>query len=204
MREEKNTISIQNLLSLGYVFLIFLGLIKDVIYYNFFLGINIVEYSTLFDILVSPIVYLTESVYLVIGVVLLFFAIRWWINNPNYFHKKLKNKSWYIKNNDIEALDKKYAQKKSLFKILPVIAMLIVSFYLGSGLGAGHKMKVKIEEQKLISDHNLIFFDKSEIAIKKLGQNSLYVFFIEEGKNIISIAPISGNIHRIDKIEKKN
>lgn len=47
-------LSIQEYLSLGYIYLVVLGIISDVIYYKFF-GIDILNYSTILDVLITPI-----------------------------------------------------------------------------------------------------------------------------------------------------
>jgi len=53
-------LKIQDYFSLGYVYLLILGIFKDVIYYGF-LGINILEYASVADVLLSPIMYLGKS-----------------------------------------------------------------------------------------------------------------------------------------------
>jgi hypothetical protein len=50
----KNLENLQTYLPLGYLYLVILGIIKESIHF-FQLGINILKYSTLMDVLLSPI-----------------------------------------------------------------------------------------------------------------------------------------------------
>jgi hypothetical protein len=66
---------IQGLLPLGYLYLIILGLLKEsILFYQ--LGVNILKYSSITDILISPIADMASSpilIIIIISVVLIFF-----------------------------------------------------------------------------------------------------------------------------------
>ncbi|NJK83951.1 MAG: hypothetical protein HC912_09240 [Saprospiraceae bacterium] len=55
--------TVQDYLSIGYLYLLILGILSDSIYYGM-LGINILSYSTILDVLLSPIVKLTDNILL--------------------------------------------------------------------------------------------------------------------------------------------
>ncbi len=63
MRQEQSEIkestqrSIQDYLSLGYLYLVVVGILFDAIFYGI-LGINIIHYSSILDVLLSPIAFL--------------------------------------------------------------------------------------------------------------------------------------------------
>ena len=67
----KNIDKVQNLLPLGYLFLILLGIAKESIFY-YQLGINIVRYSSIMDILISPVAAITSNPIFFITVLILF------------------------------------------------------------------------------------------------------------------------------------
>jgi len=54
LSSKNNNIAIQDYLSIGYVFMLILGIFHETIYYKF-LGVNILEYSSVLDVLISPI-----------------------------------------------------------------------------------------------------------------------------------------------------
>jgi hypothetical protein len=57
---ENSGFQIQEALSLGYVYLLILGIIHNAIYYNM-LGVNYLEYSSILDVLISPVSVITSS-----------------------------------------------------------------------------------------------------------------------------------------------
>lgn len=64
---------LEKLLPFGYLFLIIMGILKDSIqYYQY--GINILKFSTIMDILISPIAYLTSNPITLIAVISLFIS----------------------------------------------------------------------------------------------------------------------------------
>ena len=102
---------------------------------------------------------------------------------------------------NIDKLDKKYERPPSFDQILKMLVFMIIAMYLGIGIGRGTKTSSKIKEGTLKSDHILFFSsnDKREVSI--VGQNSLYLFYVEKGDNILTISPIEQNIKKIIKIK---
>ncbi|MEZ0128638.1 hypothetical protein AB9T88_02065, partial [Flavobacterium sp. LBUM151] len=62
---------IQKLLPLGYLFLVIMGILKESFFY-YQLGINILKYSTIMDILISPIAEFTSNPIILVAILLLF------------------------------------------------------------------------------------------------------------------------------------
>jgi hypothetical protein len=69
----KNLENLQSYLPLGYLYLVILGIIKETVHF-YQLGINILKYSTLMDILIGPIADLMSHPLIVIGFLSLLFA----------------------------------------------------------------------------------------------------------------------------------
>jgi len=67
--KNQSNINIQDYLSIGYVILLILGVFHETIYYKF-LGINILEYSSVLDVLISPISVISGDLFLGLVVIL--------------------------------------------------------------------------------------------------------------------------------------
>lgn len=183
---EKRTISIQEYLSLGYIYLLILGIVTDAIYYSLF-DINILNYSSILDVLLSPVSLLTSNLLMpAVFAVIVGFAYLYF----KYVIPKLEKK---------KGLKKKPAGKE---QFIPFLAIILLSMFLGIGLGMGGKRKQKLENGKLRMDHVIHFQNDKEVKAKVIGQNSSFIFYVPEGTKEVLIAPILSNISWIKKIPK--
>ena len=66
----KNLEKLLQFLPLGYLYLIILGILKQSLLYNQ-LGVNILNYSSVMDILLGPIADLTANISLIIAVIMI-------------------------------------------------------------------------------------------------------------------------------------
>ena len=82
---------LEKLLPFGYLFLIMMGILKDSIYYYQF-GINILRYSTIMDVLISPIAEFTSNP-IILGAIIILFVIHFYLPS---FLAKYKNVA-YVK-----------------------------------------------------------------------------------------------------------
>ncbi len=192
--------SLQEYLSLGYVYLIILGIISDVIYFNFF-GVNILKYAAISDILISPISTLVKDIRVLITVVVFIgLAYLFMFKAMPNFHLKNKHKGWYRKIQNVEKMDKYYSDigsnnnKKAEF-----LLFFLFSMFLGMGIGSGAATKNRIEKGELKLDHTIIFSDNISKQVKMIGQNSGYLFYLTEGQKQVSITPM-GQVKEIQKI----
>ena len=71
---------IQGIVTLGYIYLILMGILNESLYYNQ-LGVNILNYSDVLDILISPIAKMTSST---AGFAVFLFLIRSGTNRVKY------------------------------------------------------------------------------------------------------------------------
>jgi hypothetical protein len=69
--------------------------------------------------------------------------------------------------------------------------------------GIAIKTKKLIDEGKIKANYTLIFKDNEEIRVRKIGQNSNYFFYLQEGEKIITVTPIVDNIKQIKRIKKE-
>ncbi|MFP3592668.1 hypothetical protein [Chryseobacterium sp. SIMBA_038] len=193
---------IQGLLPLGYLYLIVLGLLKEsILFYQ--LGINILKYSSITDILISPIADMASSpilIIVIISVVLLFFLFQVILvkNSDKNWSKKLLG-SYKINHEG----DKKTLQKS----MIPVFAILVgielLALFVGLGLGEGRIIKKRIDTQDLKYNYKIVSESGGEPTdIYMIDINSSYYFYVEKGDRNIKIAPV-GKINTLEVIKKK-
>jgi hypothetical protein len=196
--------SLQEILSIGYLSLLLFGLIRETITYGI-LGINIMSYSSILDILLSPIIILTGNRFLLTAVIIIPLLFYWATKLFKKFHTYNKEKEWYQKRFDVAQLDEEYAKEN--FSMVFVITMtfgLLLGVFFSSGVLDGYKYKKELEEGSVKMTHVLTFMDKDRVPVKIIGQNSQYVFYVLDKKKEIAISPIQGNIKRIEQLKKVN
>ncbi|MEB3345615.1 hypothetical protein U6A24_09100 [Aquimarina gracilis] len=191
--------SIQEYIYLSYLYLLILGTLSYSIYYAF-LGINIINYSNLLDILLSPIVIITKDimtpiamgVYIVSGVLLFLFLEK-------RTKKSLQNN---IPAEKEIKLQKQYQSFKNAKFLIPIIGTF--AFYLGYAIGGGYKLNNRIQTGDFEVNRLIEFSNGETQEVKLLGLNNQYIFYVHKGEKQVITAPISGNIKRIKKIKKSN
>ncbi|MBZ4035036.1 hypothetical protein K6T82_09680 [Flavobacterium sp. 17A] len=180
---------IEKLLPFGYLFLILMGMLKDSIYY-YQLGINILKFSTITDILMSPIAYLTTNPIVLFAVISLFIS--------HYYLPKflLKNnqkpyvqKMFELKSVEGFSLEEKTSYYNNI--ALRTLAAVLLSFYLGTGIADGYFTSERIEKQSLDYNYKINFNDDEPQEVSLLGTSSLYYFYVAIGQKHLKIAPIS-------------
>ena len=200
---ENNKKTIQDYLSLGYLFLILCGLAKDIIFYGY-LGINILNYASISDVLLSPISYLGENIYAVVFIFFLPIIMYSTHNKLAQWHQKYKDKKWYNWGMDMSNWEEYLSKPPSVLRALPMIAFTLVSFFLGTGLGGGSKVKDRLSTNDYEINRQFHFQNKESIDVKLIGQNSQYVFYVLKDNPTIHIAPIQGNIRHIELTPSSN
>lgn len=183
MTEKTNTYGVQEYLSLGYIYLILLGMVGDVIFYKF-LGINILNYAGISDILMAPINTLLNDfrvLLLVAGALAMGY----------FLYKKILKSAG---NKTQQGIADPTSNVKGNLTVLLVFLTLM---FAGLKIGAGSALKERIEKGETKSSHLITFSDNVARRVKIIGQNSGYLFYLPEGEKEILITPISGNIKEI-------
>jgi hypothetical protein len=188
--------SIQDYLSLGYIYLLILGITTDSIYFGF-LDINILEYSTIVDVILSPIIYLTKSLTfpLVIFITPILGLIFMTFMNRN----KVKKEAG--RTEAVHWTKKKVSLTPNKGMVF-FVAVTIFSAYFGYGLGGGKKMQDRLKEGSFKLNYQLTFNDGEQLPVHLIDHNSLYVFYVTENSKSVTVSPVEGNIKKIEKLEK--
>ncbi|WP_375238807.1 hypothetical protein [Aurantibacter sp.] len=200
--KESSNLNLQDYLSLGYIFLLVLGVFHETIYYKF-LDINILEYSSVLDVLISPVSVITGNLKLGLAVVFaLFMTYFLKMFMPKYYAYLSRRKKYQSGKNKVK-VDKASESLKTNGFMISMSVFMVFSVFIGMGFGRGMKEKRRLQNEDIKYTHELIFEDNQKEKIKMLGKNSLYVFYVNKTKGDILISPIDGNIKTIKKMKIK-
>ncbi|MHA4895252.1 hypothetical protein ACXZ1K_10905 [Pedobacter sp. PWIIR3] len=192
---------IQTLLPLGYLYLILMGLLKESVQY-YQLGINILKYSSITDILISPISELSSSP-VVVGVVILVFILLYVFQ---LLLIKYKDKSWAKRILGQNRFDSQATKKEIQSALLPIsilfLAYLILSLFVGLGIGEGRKISREISQGKFRNNYKISFGTGKTEEAYVFDSNSSFYFYVNKGSRNIKIAPV-GSISTIELIYNK-
>ena len=182
--KKKSNLEIQDYLSLGYVFLLVLGVLHQAIYYKY-LGVNILEYSSVLDVLLSPVSVLTGDNKLLIGMSICLVLASIYARFLPKYYMWLSKKKRYQSGKSKERIEKSLKAFKEGSKQLVVVMMMlfVIGGYVGFGFGKGSRTQEKIEKGEIELSHQITFEDQDTINVKMLGKNSLYVFYITKNDN---------------------
>lgn len=192
---------LQKLLPFGYLFLVILGIARESIFYNQ-LGINILNYSTIMDILISPISILTSHPLVFIIFILLILSLYFII----YFLSKNYKKNWIKKffgsKSDLSTLSELEVKTHFGNKFIGLVAIGLVSFFLGIGIGNGKGIAERNESGSLKYTTNLTFNTNEKDEVYLIGSNSANVFYYSKDNKNVKISPVL-SIKSIEILNKK-
>lgn len=195
---------LQTFLPLGYLYLIILGILRDGVFF-YMLGINFLKYSSIMDILISPIAELTSQPIILLTVTLMVIAFFLYYNflaknsHKKWVRDSIVGKSFLKKNPDAADIDLKVHIKKQAYF---AIAFMISAFFLGGGLGTGINVKDRIANNNLKIKHRITDDSGNQKDIYLIDSNSAYFFYVEKGSKTITIVPV-GSIKKIELINNK-
>ncbi len=172
-----NNEHLQRLLPFGYIYLVFMGIIKESIFY-YQLDINILKFSSIMDILISPISEITAHPFLLIFFILLIFLLysfkQYSLKHPE---KKFIKKYYKIKETD--NLTNEEFTKKINQNSIEFFFVMLICFFLGFGIGGGNFLSKRIKNGDLKFEkygQTLTFNSGEKKEIYLINTNSLYYF----------------------------
>jgi len=186
--------SFQEILSIGYIYLIAIGVLSETFYYKQ-IGVDILKYSGILDVLISPLVRLTSSfisIILISILVILFFKL------PDFFIKR-RHKKWVKKSIKIdESIPDDEAKASLLTSFMFILALSLFGFFIGTGIGSGARLSQKIEKGELSYIDQIEFTDGKKVDVKIVGINSVYLFYLEKDTKTVKITPIGSVVKSIE------
>lgn len=189
--------NLERLLPFGYLLLVILGLIKESVFY-YQLNVNILNYTSLSDILISPIADFTSQplilITCIIYIALIYVAFLFLLKSKN---KRFLYKLLRIDENKM-LLTEEEVKIKAANKFIQVSVACIICFFLGIGIGTGNQVTKKIKTHKITYNYLLEFEDESQ-EVYLIGSNSIYHIYLEKGNKNIKISPV-GVIKSLQKI----
>ena len=186
---------LQKLLPLGYLFLVIVGIVKDSVFY-YQLGINILSYSAIMDILISPIAEFTSNPIIFIAIFSLLLSSNYL---PSLILKYRERKSVYktFELQKIEGLSTTEVESYLRTSVINFLATLLLSFFLGYGFYGGFSISKNIKNNKIEYSYKLTYNTGESEQINLIGNNSLYYFYTVKGNKNIKITPL-GAIKNIE------
>ncbi|WP_288372554.1 hypothetical protein [uncultured Algoriphagus sp.] len=179
-------LTISEFLPLGYLYILILGILAESLYYGL-IGINFLSYASILDVLLGPIAILTDK-----PILLVFLVV---IGSVFYYLMVVKGRK-NAKNSE---------PKKEGINVLTayglVMAVMVLTAFVGYGLGKGMKERSNIAENKIEHNVTLHFLNGDKKEVRKLGNTSTFIFHIQKDQKSISISPISNNIKEIEQMK---
>ena len=192
---------IEHLLPLGYIFLIIMGILKESVFF-YQIGINILTYSSIMDILISPIATLTSNP-IVLIVIISTFIFHYYL--PQIL-LKYEHKAWVRKSFELDkikvGLSEEEKKQHYITISIKILASFLLSIFLGYGLAGGYFTSKKIKTNKLEYDYKLSYNSGESENVYMINSNTEYYFYVAKGSQTIKIAPV-GSIKNIEMIKNK-
>lgn len=191
---------LEKLLPFGYLFLILMGILKDSIYYYQF-GINILRYSTIMDVLISPIAEFTSNP-IILSAIIILFILHFYL--PSYLAKN-KDKASVKKAFELKSTDELSPEEtKNYYNGIAIKSLVIflLSFFVGYGFAGGFFTKKRLHDNKLEYNYKLDFNADESKEVYLLGNNSLYYFYFIKGDRKVKITPLA-SIKNLELTENK-
>jgi len=189
---ELNIQYLKNALFLGYLILLTIGFLTDSIIYGS-LGIDILHYSSVFDLLVSPIATMISSRQIFISTIVLLVGypllMRWLETNHG-------DKKWVEKLLKGLGPNKNRGLRSRLGLLLSSLSFLVV-YSAGIASGRANALNEKIATKTYKLTHRLDFKDGTKMSVMLIGQNTQYIFYVPEGTSDITVSPMLTNIKKL-------
>ena len=182
----------QDALSLGYLYLLAVGIVSDSIFYSYF-GIPILRYTDVLDVLLSPLVYLERQpiFFLLIAVttVATLTALRF---QRRRHERRAHDEPYLAKIGGAHAYVSASRRLRWLQFIVP--AVTVFAGYVGYAAGAGSNLSDRMRAGTLKLDHRLTMTDGRSMQVRVLGSNSSFAFYVVEGEKRVLISPLKESI----------
>ena len=187
--ENRRLPPVSELLPLGYVYLLILGIANQSLFYGL-VGVNFLAWSDALDVLISPIALLTGDprllVTLVVLTALLYPYVKW--------IQALARKQKLAKGEPIEN------EAPLLHAWLVYSSIVLIFGFIGFAASSGQDLRQRLVEGEARIDHRIEFHDGRSVAVELVGKNTGFLFYFAPGDTALSIAPLADNVHRVVRL----
>jgi len=139
----------------------------------------------------SPLVFLGDNPKLFTGIIIAGIVLY---NLMPYMNKW--NKAYSKKKGGEEV------EFKGAASFIFLYALMLAGFFVGTAIGDGPDTRDELKNGDFMLTHELTFSDDSKTLVRKIRNNSQYIFYVKENATQISISPINGNIKKIEPIRE--
>ena len=182
---------IGELLSLGYVYLLVLGIVNRSLFYGL-LGVNYLAWSDVLDVLISPVALLMDHpgrlAVIVLLIALLYPYTRW----IQVLARKRRPPS-------AEGAPEP-AEAPLVRAWLAYSAVVLVGGFVGFGAGAGMDVRERLATGEAEPDHRIEFRDGRSVEVELVGKNTGFLFYFAPGDRVLSVVPVADNVHRVQRL----
>ena len=186
---DLSRLSLQDCLTLGYLYLLALGLVTEVIYYKFF-GIDILYYSGVVDVILSPVIFMFRRLAIFIAFIAVLITIA-------FLDQMNRRKAELASTLDDPASEKKEHPRDFFIKIS---ALAVFFMFVGGGIGSAYAQSKRIKSGEFNCTHTVEYLDGKTQDFRVIGQNYDYLFGVAKGTQHVTVIPIRGNLKRIDNV----
>lgn len=176
----------QEYFSIGYLYLFVLGMVSESIIYKL-LGINIINFSSITDVLLSPL-------RMILGHTMIPLVVFGMMGLSYLYFKKVV--PYFEK-------DKSKLQHSDPVGMLRFQAFFLFSVYLGLGIGRGGAIKENLAKGNVKANFHLIFTNGKALDVQVIGQNTSYLFYIEKGGKSVVISPLANVFSQVAIAEEE-
>lgn len=196
----KNIDKLLQYLPLAYLFLVILGILKESLFY-FHLNVSIMNYTSIVDVIMSPIAELTSNISVIIGcfsyILLTYIFIT--------FVKKNNDKKWNYKftgDKNMSEYTESVKNEKYVILFINYLAFGFIGYFIAFGYMNGKKVADSMANNTLQYEDQLYMNSGVEKKCHILGLNSQYYFIVNK-TNQIEIVPLGSVSSLINKPDKK-
>lgn len=180
--EQKPLEHLQLFTTAGYLALLAIGIVKEILKYNI-LDINILPYYNVTDIVLSPLDILRQYWIIVLTPVLLLFVVDAIHGTAKQMQERGKKKKWI----DWWA---KIEMNWGFWGVFYASFVLGIAFQ--TARNEAYDLQEKLTTGTLEMTHQLTFQDQEQLKVAIVGQSSAFIFYVKEGQQQISISPMTG------------
>lgn len=187
--------SLADYFSLGYLYLLILGVTGDSIYYGR-LGVNIISYSSVLDVLLGPITHLTGSLIFPLVVVAIPAAIYGQLRLSLWVTNRKRPPAEHVRT--LQVMGRPVTLEKFW---LGLSAWVVLAAFVGFAFGGSQSELRAIAEEELRVNRVITLMDHTAEEVRWIGNNSNYAFYVRPGEREVTVAPTFNNLRSIKRRE---